>query len=123
MRACTISISLTITTCLRLVSDTDPIIDSVSEPATCKYVMRVCLPTLCVPLNPPAAQPASSEEDASDDEATASTGVQSGGDALAKEDSFYGLMWGAVLDGGNDIARELIAPSHYATGAANVRFS
>ena len=83
----------------------------------CKYILRVCIPTLCVPLHPPLpAEPAAAAAEAPPVD-MAETVVEAGSPA-----PFYGLMWGAVLDGGNDVAQELIAPRHYATGATTVHF-
>lgn len=70
--------------------------------------MRVCLPTLCIPEPTTAAA------------AAAAATEEEGGPG---DSSFVGLMWGAVIDGGSEVARELIAPGHYATGAASVRFA
>lgn len=94
-------------------SSSAPTIESVEEPATCKYVMRVCLPTLCVPEHPAAA--------ATDPAAAAAAAAP--GEEEAEAEAFVGLLWGAVIDGGNEVARELLAPGHYATGAASVRFA
>ena len=73
--------------------------------------MRVCLPTLCVQEHPQAA---------------ADPAVPAAAAAMGEKEeapAFVGLMWGAVIDGGNEVARELLAPGHYATGAASVRFA
>ena len=89
----------------------EPTIESVEEPSTCKYVMRACVPSLCVADSPP--QPPAEPRDAGD-----ASDVGAGA-----RPPFVGLLWGAVLDGGNEVARELLAPAHYATGASSIRFA
>jgi hypothetical protein len=65
-------------------------------------------------------------EDAEAYDATSSRGdaaaaVQPG--AVIPPPMFYGLLWGAVLDEGNSVARDLLSPGPYSTGTSHVRFA
>ena len=77
--------------------------------------MRACVPSLCIPDAPlQPQQPADAEPQTEGEE---------GEDGAGARPPFVGLLWGAVLDGGNEVARELLAPAHYATGASSIRFA
>jgi hypothetical protein len=126
-----------------------PTVESVEEPSICKYVLQVCVPALCELSIPSVTTPSSDAtdghvleaglgttaqqqpEEPEDAEASSYDATSSRGDAAAAVQPgavipppmFYGLLWGAVLDEGNSIARDLLSPGPYSTGTSHVRFA
>ena len=109
--------------CHDLTTDSAPYVRDIEEPATCSYVMRVCVPSLCAAFATetvavPAAPRAPAERRATQPIAP----PQEQYDSSDFPDSFYAAVWSKLLVEGSD-EFERIAGGDIADGVGPVRLS